>query len=116
MDLNEWTRLANPGYLRVTYEVCTWYIGVGAPQSTSQDRSQVIESSKSVRIRVWETIPVGDTLQLQNIGNGDVGEMVFQYIISGNIHDLIKSESREVTARYRWCAYLSIELEPGAVE
>lgn len=91
--------------------------GSGAPQSTSQDRSQVIGLSKSVRVRVWETVPVGDAFQLQHVGNRDVGKVVFQYVLSGDLRDLsIESKSDAVERNIDGAAYIPIELELCAVE
>lgn len=83
-------------YEMVHRDGCT---SVGAPQSTSQDRSQVVELPKSVRIRVWKTIPIGNTLQLQHVGDRDVGEVVFQYVISGNLCDLSNSSQSRTNER-----------------
>lgn len=63
---------------------------VGAPQSTSQDRSQVIGFPESVRSRVRETIPVGNAFQLEHVGYRDVGKVVLQNIFSGDLCDLPK--------------------------
>lgn len=90
---------------------------INVPQSTSQDRSQAIECPQFVRIRIRETISVGDAFQFQIAGNGNAGEVVFQNIFSGDLSDLSKSRSDEYQiSTVCICSYLSIELELGAIE